>query len=141
MDQRISFITISVNNLEVMTKFYKEKFGWEPLKEMEGISFFLLNGFVLGLFPASELAADIGIPPGSTGFKQFTMSVNFRSEEEVDRVVEDLKAKGVDIVKSPEKVFWGGYSGYVSDPEGNYWELAYNPFAELDSKNNITGHQ
>jgi uncharacterized protein len=140
MNQRLSFITIGVENLEIMTRFYKEKFGWTPLKEMDGISFFLLNGFVLGLFPANELAGDIGIQPDGSGFKRFTLSINFNSEEEVDSVVEDLKSKGVKIVKSPEKVFWGGYSGYVKDPEDNYWELAYNPFLEQDSGNNIIGH-
>jgi catechol 2,3-dioxygenase-like lactoylglutathione lyase family enzyme len=141
MNQRLSFITIGVDNLEVMTRFYKKKFGWTPLKEMDGISFFLLNGFVLGLFPANELAADIGIQPGGSGFKRFTLSINFNSEKEVDSVVEDLKSKGVEIVKAPEKVFWGGYSGYIKDPENNYWELAYNPYLEQDSNNNIIGHQ
>ena len=141
MNQRLSFITIGVENLEVMTRFYKGKFGWTTLKEMDGISFFLLNGFVLGLFPANELAADIGIQPGGSGFKRFTLSINFNSEEAVDSVFEDLKSKGVEIVKAPEKVFWGGYSGYIKDPEDNYWELAYNPYLEQDSNNNIIGHQ
>ena len=141
MDQRLSFITIGVENLQLMTRFYKEKFGWTTLKEMDGISFFLLNGFVLGLFPANELAADMGIEPGGFGFKRFTLSINFNSEEAVNAVVEELRSKGVEIVKAPEKVFWGGYSGYIKDPEGNYWELAYNPFAEHDGNNNIIGHQ
>jgi hypothetical protein len=34
----------------------------------------------------------------------------------------------VKILKSPEKVFWGGYRGYISDIEGNAIEIAYNPF-------------
>jgi hypothetical protein len=70
---------------------------------MDGISFFLLNGFILGLFPADELAKDIGIEPGGTGFKSFTLAVNFSSEEEVNQTFEQLKLKGVQIVKSPEK--------------------------------------
>ena len=36
------------------------------------------------------------------------------------------------VGKKPEKVFWGGYSGYFADPDGHLWELAYNPFAPLD---------
>jgi uncharacterized glyoxalase superfamily protein PhnB len=31
------------------------------------------------------------------------------------------------MVKVPEHVFWGGYSGYVADLDGHLWELAYNP--------------
>jgi catechol 2,3-dioxygenase-like lactoylglutathione lyase family enzyme len=32
MDQRLSFITIGVDDLESMSRFYKEQFGWTPLK-------------------------------------------------------------------------------------------------------------
>jgi uncharacterized protein len=32
---------------------------------------------------------------------------------------------GGKIVKAPQKVFWGGYSGYFSDPDGYHWEVAY----------------
>ena len=35
------------------------------------------------------------------------------------------------VVKPPQDVFWGGYSGYFADPEGNLWEVAYNPFTDL----------
>jgi len=38
-------------------------------------------------------------------------------------------AAGATLVKAPQEVFWGGYSGYFADPEGHLWELAYNPFA------------
>ena len=38
---------------------------------------------------------------------------------------------GATLVKQPEEVFWGGYSGYFSDPDGYLWELAYNPFTDL----------
>jgi len=34
-------------------------------------------------------------------------------------------------LKAPEEVFWGGYSGYSSDPDGHVWEVAMNPFWPL----------
>ena len=49
----------------------------------------------------------------------------------------ELSAKNVTVIKSPEKAFWGGYSGYVADPENNYWEIAFNPFIEMDEAGNI----
>jgi uncharacterized glyoxalase superfamily protein PhnB len=52
-----------------------------------------------------------------------------RSEKEVDELIESLRKKDVKIIKEPQKVFWGGYSSYVSDPDGNLWEIAFNPFA------------
>ena len=39
-----------------------------------------------------------------------------------------LKNHGATVVKEPQKAFWGGYSGYFSDPDGHTWEIAYNSF-------------
>ena len=38
-----------------------------------------------------------------------------------------MRPAGATVRKRPERVFWGGYSGYVADPDGHLWELAYNP--------------
>ena len=141
MNQRLTYVTLGVSNLEEMTSFYKEKFGWTPLKEMEGICFFKLNGIILALFPAKELAEDAGITFHSSKWKQMSFSINFNSEKEVDQNIAALKKKGVSIIKKPQKVFWGGYSSYVQDPESNLWELAYNPFLEMDENGYVSGHQ
>lgn len=31
-------------------------------------------------------------------------------------------------MKPGQPVLWGGYSGYFTDPDGHYWEVAHNPF-------------
>lgn len=141
MQQRLSFLTLGVKDLDKMKHFYKEKFGWTTLKDSDGIVFFKLNGFILGLYPVDELAEDIRIKQDSKGFKGFTLAINFRTEKEVDAIFETLRKKDVDIVKEPVKVFWGGYSGYVADIEDNYWEIACNPFLELDKDGNVVTHQ
>jgi len=141
MQQRLSFLTIGVNDLELMKNFYVEKFGWQPMKDSDGIVFFKLNGFILGLYSANELAADIGIPQDGSGFTRVTMAINFSSEKEIDDVFAELEQKGVRIVKPPAKVFWGGYSGYVADIENNYWEFAFNPFLSMDEDGNVSEHK
>jgi hypothetical protein len=134
MKQAIHFITIGVQNLEAMKKFYKDVFGWEQSNEDEGIVFFKVGGLIFALFPEDELIKDIGNNRLTTpkGFKGITTSINFRSEEEVDLAFQNLIDKGAVPVKTPHKVFWGGYSGYVADIENNHWELAFNPFIELN---------
>lgn len=141
MDQRLTFFTIGVSDLEAMRDFYKDKFGWKPMKDSDGIVFFKLNGFIFGLYPKDELAEDIGVKNDGKGFKQFSMAINLRSEKEVDELFADFKSKGVKIIKAPEKVFWGGYRGYVADIESNYWEFAYNPFLKLDEKGDVSSHE
>ena len=41
---------------------------------------------------------------------------------------------GGSVSKVPTATEWGGYSGYVADPDGNLWEIAYNPFWPLDER-------
>lgn len=141
MKQSLSFLTIGVNDLQRMRQFYTAVFGWSPVKDSDGIVFYKLNGLMLALFPAGELAEDIGILQDGTGFRRMSMAMNFRSEQEVDEVYRQLQAGGAKGVRAPEKVYWGGYRGYIADPEDNYWELAYNPFLELDDSGNVVSHQ
>ncbi|WP_349314150.1 VOC family protein [Chitinophaga sp. MM2321] len=140
-DQRLSFLTLGVRNLQQMKTFYVEKFGWTPLKEEEAIVFFKLNGFILGLFSSVELAKDAGVKHEEHSYKGFTLAYNLRSEKEVDDLFAAFKANGVKIVKPAEKVFWGGYTGYIADVEDNLWEIAYNPFLEMDAAGNVITHK
>ncbi len=140
MEQRLSFITLGAKNLDSLKNFYVEKFKWTPVKT-DGIVFFKMNGFILALFPADELAQDVGVQSGAPGFKQFTLAINYRSEQEVDGIFDTLEKRGVKVIKAPQKASWGGYSGYVADSEDNLWEIAYNPFLEMDAEGNVAGHE
>ena len=44
---------------------------------------------------------------------------------------------GAKLVKPAQDVFWGGYSGYFADPDGYLWEVAWNPFFEMDENDNL----
>lgn len=139
MDQRLTFITLGVRDLAASKVFYATAFDWKPEPDTGGdVVFFKLNGMVLSLFPAEELAKDAGIPFGESGFRPFSLAHNVRSEAEVDMLVSLLRSRAVRIIKEPQKVFWGGYSAYIADPDGNLWEIAYNPFMPLDSSGNVS---
>ncbi|MBC3542039.1 VOC family protein [Rufibacter sediminis] len=138
MEPRITLITLGVANVAAATDFYERVFNWQRTAgSQEGITFFQLNGFQLALFEAHDLAKDAQIPFELSSFKGFTLAHNLRSEQEVDALFQELESKGVSIVKQPEKVFWGGYSGYFQDLDGHLWEVAYNPFLPLDSQGNV----
>ena len=138
MEQRLSLITIGEYDLKAMTNFYETKFGWQKMDSSnDDVSFFKLNGILFSLYPFDKLAEDAEVPAKGSGFNKFTLAHNVRSFQEVDSLFEDLKQKGVPIIKNPQKVFWGGYSGYVADLENNLWEIAYNPFLKMDKNGNI----
>lgn len=139
MEQRLSIITLGVKDLNVSTDFYTNKFGWSKSEHStDGISFFHLNGLMLGLYPLDQFVKEIeGLELSQEGTNRLTLAFLTKSEEEVDHLFSDFEKKEIPILKKPEKVFWGGYSGYIADPDGNLWEIAYNPFIELDEKGNL----
>jgi len=138
MDQHVHIVTLGVRNLAASKQFYSETLGWKPSgASNEGIAFFQAGGIVLALFPREELANDALVEPEGNGFAGFTLAYNARSESQVDEIIADLKSKGVKILKEPQKVFWGGYSSYFADPDGNCWEVAYNPFFPFDENGNL----
>jgi uncharacterized protein len=129
MKPHITIITLGVADLKRSKDFYERVFGWNPTEQSnDNISFYELNGIMLALFPDHALAEDACVPAEGSGFRKFTIAHNVGSEKEVDDLISELESKGVKILKRPQKVFWGGYSSYVSDPDGNLWEIAYNPF-------------
>ncbi len=137
MDQRLNIVGLGVNDLEIASDFYENKFGWEKMKSSnDDIKFFQLNGILLSLYPREKLAEDATVSSDGHGFKGFTLAYNTRTKQEVDALIETLEHKGVKIVKRPEEVFWGGYSSYVTDMDDNLWEIAFNPFLPLDEKGN-----
>lgn len=141
MEQRLTIITLGVTDLETSTRFYTEKFGWElaPMSN-ENISFFHLNGILLSLYPHEALSEDAGTDPGKFNAGSFALAYNARSKQEVDQLISQLKNEGVKIKKMPCDTFWGGYSSYVSDPDGYLWEVAYNPFLPMDHLGNVIDH-
>ncbi|MCH2274725.1 VOC family protein [Thalassospira sp.] len=141
MDQRVSLITLGVADLDRSRRFYEEGLGWKVTQMVEGqvVFYQLSNGLALGLFGRDDLIKD-GQFDDDTGarFAGLTIAYNTRNEAEVDAVMAEAEKAGAVIQKPAEKVFWGGYSGYFRDPDGHAWEVAYNPFWELDAKGNLT---
>lgn len=138
MEQRLTIITLGVSDLKASEKFYTEIFGWEksPMSQ-DTITFLKLNGILLSLYPVEKFAEEVNLDVKKEGFPTFTMAHNARSETEVDEIFQNFESKRVQILKKPKKAFWGGYSGYIADPDGYFWEIAFNPFLKLDEAGNV----
>ena len=130
MEQRLSMITLGVADLERAVDFYERVVGWKAAEGPPGIAFFDLGGIVFSLYPHAAMAKDINVKPKlsrDAAYQGFALAHNVASEDEVDAVFSHLKDKGAKILKEPEHVFWGGYSGYFADLDGHSWEVGYNP--------------
>eukprot|EP00549_Striatella_unipunctata_P024292 CAMPEP_0118717330 /NCGR_PEP_ID=MMETSP0800-20121206/28080_1 /TAXON_ID=210618 ORGANISM="Striatella unipunctata, Strain CCMP2910" /NCGR_SAMPLE_ID=MMETSP0800 /ASSEMBLY_ACC=CAM_ASM_000638 /LENGTH=149 /DNA_ID=CAMNT_0006624017 /DNA_START=70 /DNA_END=519 /DNA_ORIENTATION=- len=141
MDPRVSIITLGVKDLKRSNRFYQEIMGWARTSASnDQISFFYINkSMLLSLYNCEALVKDTGImdPMSLSSLGRFTMAYTCKSEQEVDGLFEYFKKYEVKVVKEPHKVFWGGYSGYISDPDGHYWEIAYNPYLVMDPNGHV----
>jgi len=120
-------ITLGVRNMAESIKFYEHGLGFPRIESPPEVAFFSLNGTWLGLYGREALAKDAGVAADGHGFASFALAHNVHAESEVDEVIAQAIAAGANLVKQPQKVFWGGYSGYFADPDGHLWEVAYNP--------------
>ncbi|NLR78841.1 VOC family protein [Chitinophaga eiseniae] len=138
MRQKLTLITLGVQDLPRAIRFYEQGLGWKrsPASEEE-IAFFPLGGMVLALYSRERLAEDIGIPGRGSGFGGLTLSYNAIDRAEVNAVLEQARSAGAQIVKPAQEVFWGGYSGYFRDPDGHLVEVAHNPLWELNEQGDV----
>jgi hypothetical protein len=137
MEQRLSLITLGVRDLDRARAFY-EALGWRPsTSPAADVVFFQTGGIVFGLWDRAKLAEDSGVHDGGA-WGGVTLAHNVRSPAEVDAVIEEARAAGADIVRSPAATFWGGYSGVFVDPEGHPWEVAHNPGWTVEDDGSVT---
>ncbi len=136
--QRVTLVTLGVADLSAARAFYA-RLGWvEHGESQPGVAFFQMQGAALALFGRDDLAADQGRPGTTLGTGAVTLAQNFSTEAEVDAAFAAALAAGGQALKAPEKVFWGGYSGYWADPDGHVWEVAMNPFWPLAEDGALT---
>jgi catechol 2,3-dioxygenase-like lactoylglutathione lyase family enzyme len=129
MDQRISFVTLAVGDLDRSRAFYLDGLGWTAAMDVPGEVLMIQTGehLVLSLWNEAEFAAEVGAISRGPGVAPVTLAHNVASEEEVDEILETARAAGADPVVPGLRREWGGYTGYFGDPDGFRWEIATNP--------------
>ena len=132
MDARITLITLGVADLDRSIEFYRDGLGLPLADGPDGIAFFETRGTRLSLYPRDKLAEDAQVSSSGDGFRGFTLAHNVGSPEEVDMTLRQAVDAGAALVKPGQTVFWGGYSGYFSDPDGVLWEVAWNPHMSFE---------
>jgi len=150
-------ITLGVDDLAVARAFYA-RLGFEAAGvDSNDVCFFDMSGTVLGLYGRQALAdeahlsdtnlseaklseasgSEISATGSGRGFRGLSCALNLDSKAAVDAAFELVTSAGGTVMKAPEHVFWGGYSGYFADPDGHLWEIAYNPIAKLDANGHM----
>ncbi|HEY9213050.1 MAG TPA: VOC family protein [Ancylobacter sp.] len=135
----VSLITLGVTDLPRAIAFYEALGLVRRVKAAVGVAFFQAGGVVLSLYPRHDLAADAGVVDGRPGvFGGIALACNRQSRAEVDTTLIRAVAAGGRGLRPAQPAVWGGYSGYVTDPDGHPWEIAHNPGFPLDEEGRIS---
>jgi catechol 2,3-dioxygenase-like lactoylglutathione lyase family enzyme len=128
MEQRVSFITLAVADLDRTRAFYVDGLGWEPEMFVPGEVLMIRVGekLILSLWSEPGFEAEVGPIRRGAGLAPITLAHNVVTEAEVDEILQLAASLGVET-SSGERRDWGGYTGYFADPDGFRWEIAVNP--------------
>ena len=127
---------MGVADLHRSRRFYTDGFGWPPVYETDEIIFIQMNGLVLGRWLREKLAEDMARPAAPAG--SAALAHNVDREADVAPLLERLVAHGGSMLRRADAPPHGGLRGYVADPDGHAWEIAFNPAWKIDDEGRVT---
>jgi uncharacterized protein len=129
MEARLSFVTLVVRDLARSRAFYIAGLGWPVEFESpdEVVMVRVGERLVLSLWQEAAAVGELGPIGRTAGAPPITLAHNVATPGEVDSVLAEARAAGATVPAAAVVREWGGYSGYFADPDGFYWEIAYNP--------------
>jgi uncharacterized protein len=128
--QNLYAVTLGCRDASKQRGFY-EAWGWTiaPFSTDEYVAFDL-GGAMVSFYDTEKLAEEaapgVRLPDGNR-WNGVTLAVNVGSRESVDSTWQAAVQAGAESIGEPIDRPWGGRSGYVADPEGNRWEIAWVP--------------
>jgi predicted lactoylglutathione lyase len=126
MDQALHMLMIPAADVAGLRRFYVEGLGWNTWgPEMPG-SLMLRAGTVVIVFvPRDYLAAESGIDLAERSRALNAVFVDSKADvaAQLDRAI----SAGATITSPVRDRDGGLYSHYFTDPEGNGWEIVWNP--------------
>jgi predicted lactoylglutathione lyase len=121
----MSFVTIGVRDIATMRAFY-EGLGWTVSFGADNFAAFDLGGAILGLYEMGALAGEAHADPPPAGqWSGWALAHNVATRDEVDARWQQWVDAGATPIAPPIDLPFGPRAGYVADPEGNRWEIAW----------------
>ena len=126
LQPRITLVTLGVAYI-ARARAYYELLGFKASSVSNPtVTFMQLGAVVLSLYGRAALALDAHVADTPAGFSGVAMAHNVGSPAEVDAKLAHAVACGGTLAKPGQTAFWGGYSGYFTDPDGHAWEVLFD---------------
>jgi uncharacterized protein len=124
MQPRLNVVTLGVSDFARSVRFYQD-LGFERRFKSTGDEI---------AFDDAQLPAE----PRPQGFRGVTLAKLCRTDKCVDAFMTRALAAGATLLKHAQKTAYGGYSGYVADPDGHAWEAVRAPGFEFAADGRVS---
>jgi catechol 2,3-dioxygenase-like lactoylglutathione lyase family enzyme len=116
-------ISLGVGDIEQAKQFYCEGLGFE-LERAEGpFAAFKESNGGLSLYTGDPLKYDARLVDDRGGYRGVSLAYLVDTPERVDELMAQVERAGATILEPAHRAVWGGYIGYFTDPDGNFWKV------------------
>lgn len=118
---RVSAISLFVEDVPAAKAFYEDVFGVETVFEDESSACVRFDGLFVNLLDVSAAEEQVDRVANREAGSRFQLSIWV---DDVDSVCEALRARGVALLSGPVDREWGMRCATFADPAGHSWEVA-----------------
>jgi uncharacterized protein len=118
-------ISLGVGDIERAKRFYCDGLGFE-LERADGpfAAFTRSNGGPgLALYSGDPLKEDARVVEDRGGYRGVSLACVVDTPERVDELMARAERAGATILEPAHRAGWGGYVGYFTDPDDNFWKV------------------
>jgi hypothetical protein len=126
MPATLDFVSLVSANLASSRRFYEEGLGFPSECFSSGpdhLKIDLENDVSLVLYERAGFEKQFGDIVGSSFAGGLILSHTVPARSDVEATLARAVSAGGSIADSPVDQDWGGYAGYVKDPDGHLWEI------------------
>lgn len=122
MNIKMKYVILYVNDFDKTMNFYHKILGL-PIKMQHGSYVeFDTGAITLSINTRQDVTEITGLSVSNEVSSSQTFEVGFVVED-VATTIEELRSKGVPIIKEPVTKPWGQTVAYVADPDGHFIEI------------------
>lgn len=121
----ITDVCILVEDIDRTVDFYVNKLGFQLRRRAEGFADFANPGVTLAAWEIDHIHRHCGVSNlrGPAGAHKACIAVRLEDAADIDRIHEELSARGVPFYGPPADYVWNARCAYFTDPDGTLWEL------------------
>ena len=129
MPQQVNYITLGVRDMATLRAFCARLECHERPGSNDDFATEQAGGVIRALARLGLLGQEAapGEPMPGGAWNGTASGVTVESTGAVDVTLRSALEAGARAVTGPVEREWGGYSGYLADPEGNRWEITGAP--------------